>query len=40
MADTELIRHQQMWKSFTTAVKFAVGAIVLLLVALDLTLVR
>ncbi|HVJ55778.1 MAG TPA: hypothetical protein VM689_25170 [Aliidongia sp.] len=39
MADAELIRHQQIWKSFTTFVKLGTGGVLLLLVILWATLI-
>jgi hypothetical protein len=34
MADTELVRHQQIWNSFTNFVKFGTGAVLLVVVLL------
>ena len=34
MADTELMRHQQIWHSFTNFVKFGTGAVLLLVLGL------
>ena len=34
MADAELIRHQQIWNSFTTFVKYGTGSVILLLLIL------
>lgn len=34
MADTELMRHQQIWDSFTTFVKFGTCAVLILVLLL------
>lgn len=34
MADTELLRHQQIWHGFTNFVKFATVAVLVLVVCL------
>jgi hypothetical protein len=39
MADAELIRHQQIWKSFTTFVKIGTGSVIVLLLILWATLI-
>jgi hypothetical protein len=38
MADAELIRHQQIWKGFTTFMKLGIAGVTLLLIMLALTL--
>jgi hypothetical protein len=39
MADAELIRHQEIWKGFTTFVKLGTGSVIVLLVILWATLI-
>jgi hypothetical protein len=34
MADAELIRHQEIWKSFTTFVKLSTAAVIIIMIGL------
>ncbi len=40
MADAELIRHQETWKSFTSLIKWGLGGVITLLVLLAIFVVR